>query len=294
MSGSAAAASFESPTGRSSAGCAPHISPRRPHAPLTRPVIDLADHRFVEGTEESRRQAREEAAEQIRLYQAQALAMRSQLPEIPRSEITPRRFGMIRRPRAVLRRIRGQVSDPPRSSAVAFFVDSADEIVWLERPGSGTRTRAASTAAGRARATRRPAEATAPVDEPMSAPPRDKLWYWLHDQDGQVAEIERRLDRLDVEIDALTRVRFEETKARLEQLGIDVSNYKPPPHIHRSEQRCTNHLRPADDVEALIVAAQEGPLDLLYREHVAAKGEEIHTPPGAPLRRYFPAEFTVR
>ena len=111
--------------------------------PLTRPVIDLADHRFVEGTEESRRQAREEAAEQIRLYQAQELAMRSQLREIPRSEITPLRFGMVETTAGeFFVVIRGQVSDPQRSSAVAFYVDSADEIVWLERPGNGPRTRA--------------------------------------------------------------------------------------------------------------------------------------------------------
>ena len=49
---------------------------------VTRPSrLDLADRRFVEGTEELRRQAREEAAEQIRLYQQHDLAMKSSLPE---------------------------------------------------------------------------------------------------------------------------------------------------------------------------------------------------------------------
>ncbi len=86
---------------------------------------------------------------------------------------------------------------------------------------------------------------------------RDKLWYWLHDQDGQVAELDIKLDRIDIEIDGLRRIQYEETKAKLEQLGIDTSNYRPPPHIHRSEQRCSNHLRPDDDIGALVAAAQE-------------------------------------
>ena len=90
---------------------------------------------------------------------------------------------------------------------------------------------------------------------------RDKLWYWLHDQDDQVAEIDIKLDRADIEIDGLRRIGFEETKARLERLGIDTTNYRPPPHIPRSEQRCTNHLRPDDDIEALVIAATETKLD---------------------------------
>ena len=68
--------------------------------------------------------------------------MRSQLPEIPRSEITPLRFGMVETTAGeFFVVIRGQVSDPQRSSAVAFYVDS-DEIVWRERPGNGPRNRA--------------------------------------------------------------------------------------------------------------------------------------------------------
>ena len=108
------------------------------------------------------------------------------------------------------------------------------------------------------------------MDEPMSAP-RDKLWYWLHDQDGQVAELEIKLDRLDIEIDGLQRIRYEETKERLEQLGIDTSNYRPAPPLLASEQRCTNHLRDDDDIEALVIAATETPLDRTYREFLAAR-----------------------
>ena len=117
---------------------------------------------------------------------------------------------------------------------------------------------------------------------------RDKLWYWLHDQDGQVAELDIKLDRIDIEIDGLRRIQYEETKAKLEQLGIDTSNYRPPPHIHRSEQRCSNHLRPRDDIGALVTAAQERPLDRAYREHLAARSaadEETVDTGGALLIR---------
>lgn len=117
---------------------------------------------------------------------------------------------------------------------------------------------------------------------------RDKLWYWLHDQDGQVAELDIKLDRIDIEIDGLRRIQYEETKAKLEQLGIDTSNYRPPPHIHRSEQRCSNHLRPDDDIGALVTAAQERPLDRAYREHLAARSaadEETVDTGGALLIR---------
>jgi hypothetical protein len=57
---------------------------------------------------------------------------------------------------------------------------------------------------------------------------RDALWYLLHDRDGEVAELERRLDVVDFEINALRRMQHEDTKARLERLGFDTSNYKPP------------------------------------------------------------------
>lgn len=58
--------------------------------------------------------------------------------------------------------------------------------------------------------------------------------------------------------------------------------------MHRSEQRCTNHLRPDDDIEALVIAATESPLDRLYREHLAARSatDEKNTDAGgAPIIR---------
>ena len=75
---------------------------------------------------------------------------------------------------------------------------------------------------------------------------RDKLWYLLNDPSGEIAELERRLDRLDIEIDGRRRLASEANRERLERLGVDVSNYKPAPHLHPSELRCTNHLHPDD------------------------------------------------
>ena len=109
---------------------------------FTRPTIDLADRKFVEGTEEQRRQAQKEAAEQIRLHQQHELAMKSGLREVRRADVEWRRFGQVEVAGEFFHVIRGQVSDPSRSSAVAWFVDAANEIVWLERPASGPRNRA--------------------------------------------------------------------------------------------------------------------------------------------------------
>ena len=72
----------------------------------------------------------------------------------------------------------------------------------------------------------------------MSA--RGPLWYWLHDPTDEIAETERRLDRLDAEIDLLHRMQFQETKQKLERAGYDVSNYRPAPARHPSEIRSRN------------------------------------------------------
>jgi hypothetical protein len=69
----------------------------------------------------------------------------------------------------------------------------------------------------------------------------------------------------------MQRVRHEETKAKLERLGFDTSNYRPPPPLLASEQRRRNHIQPDDDIEAIIVAAKETALDHAYREYLAAR-----------------------
>ena len=110
---------------------------------------------------------------------------------------------------------------------------------------------------------------------------RDKLWYLVHDRGGELREIDIELDVIDLEINALQRIGHEETKARLDALGIDTSKFRPPPPLHRSEQRCTNH--PAgDEIESLILEAQESKLDKVYREHLAEE-EIVET---GVIRRY--------
>ena len=52
---------------------------------------------------------------------------------------------------------------------------------------------------------------------------RGPLWYLIHDRDGQLAGLDIKLERIDMEIDGLRRIRHQETKAKLEQLGFDVS-----------------------------------------------------------------------
>ena len=106
---------------------------------------------------------------------------------------------------------------------------------------------------------------------------RGPLWYWMNDPDDRVAEMERGLDRLDIEIDGLQRLRFERNRERLERLGIDSSRYKEMPPMHASELRCTNHLRNDTDIEALVIAATESPLDRMYREHLARKAANEKT-----------------
>jgi hypothetical protein len=75
------------------------------------------------------------------------------------------------------------------------------------------------------------------------------------------------------------RIRYEETKARLEALGIDTTSFRPPPPLSEHEQRCTRHLRDDDDIEALVIAAKETKLDKAFREHMArsSAGEAVDT-----------------
>ncbi len=100
---------------------------------------------------------------------------------------------------------------------------------------------------------------------------RDKVWYLVHDRGGELAAIEVPQDVIDMEINGLQRLEHAATKARLDALGIDTSKFREPPPLHRAEQRCSNHVGPDDDVEALILEAQESELDKAYREHLASR-----------------------
>lgn len=131
---------------------------------------------------------------------------------------------------------------------------------------------------------------------------RNKLWYWLNDKDGKVAELDIELDCLDIEIAGLRRIQYEETKAKLERLGLDTTNYRPSPLPLRGEQRCINHFIDGDDIEALVIAASERPLDRAYREHINARdnlqlqpGDKVIHGDGRPIRRTFtPPKITIR
>jgi hypothetical protein len=94
--------------------------------------MDPTDARFVTGTEESRRQARAEYRRQLRI----AVAMKSGLPEFPRSDLGFHKFGVIEDVASgnFYRAIRGEVSDPKHSSAVGYFVTEAGDPIYLERP----------------------------------------------------------------------------------------------------------------------------------------------------------------
>ena len=61
---------------------------------------------------------------------------------------------------------------------------------------------------------------------------RAKLAQLRRDPSGELAKLELRLDVLDAEIDLEGRVRFQETKEKLERAGFDVSNYRPTPPRH--------------------------------------------------------------
>ena len=50
-------------------------------------------------------------------------------------------------------------------------------------------------------------------------------------------------------MDAIRRLRHEETKARLERLGFDVSNFQPPPPLQAWEQHCSRWPTDRDVIE---------------------------------------------
>jgi hypothetical protein len=95
----------------------------------------------------------------------------------------------------------------------------------------------------------------------------------LHDRDGEVAAVERELDILDWEVNALRRMRHDELKARLDALGFDTSRYRPPPRVHESERRSVHHFDDErDDIEDVITKAKRaGSLDELYDEWRAGR-----------------------
>jgi hypothetical protein len=112
---------------------------------ITRPFVDFTHRRFVEGSEEDRKRAHEEAHQEIRAYQQAQLALKSGLPEIPLNQLKFARFGQVEDTASgdLYQVIRGLVDgDPKRCGAAAWFVDGGDNVIWLKRPASGPQTRA--------------------------------------------------------------------------------------------------------------------------------------------------------
>lgn len=97
-----------------------------------------------------------------------------------------------------------------------------------------------------------------------------------------MAELDTQLEILDWELGRFDC--FEETRAELEQLG---SMYRTPGRASTTARAATNHICPADDIEALIVAAQESPLDRAYREYRATMANVVWASlQGCPLKEW--------
>ena len=102
-------------------------------------LLDPTDPRYVTGSPENRKHARDE------WHRARfaGQVMSSQLEEIPRAHITFLRFGQVEDTRTgtFYRRRRDQLPDLDHANAVAYFIDAAGTPVLLERP-TGPKNRA--------------------------------------------------------------------------------------------------------------------------------------------------------
>ena len=103
-------------------------------------LLDPNHPRYVTGTEEDRKQARDEWHRTR--YVARVMA--SSLPEIPRSDIEPLQFGRVEDVRSgtFYRVRRDSLADLDWTNAVAYYTDPAGTPVLLEQPSSGPANRA--------------------------------------------------------------------------------------------------------------------------------------------------------
>ena len=103
-------------------------------------TLDPADPMFVVGSDADRRRAREE----FRRQQQIAAAMRSPLPEFPRSDLAFGKHGQIedRASGNLFRAVRGDLIDPQSSGAVGYYLTDAGLPVYLERPVGAPQNRA--------------------------------------------------------------------------------------------------------------------------------------------------------
>jgi hypothetical protein len=103
-------------------------------------LLDRADPRYVTGSPEDRKRARDE----WHRHKYIAEVMRSGLEEISRAEISPLRFGAVEDTRTgdFYRPRRDGLVDLNWTSAVAYYCDDAGTPILLERPSSGPQNRA--------------------------------------------------------------------------------------------------------------------------------------------------------
>jgi hypothetical protein len=102
-------------------------------------LLDPADPRYVTGSPEDRKRARDE----WHRHKFTAEVMSSGLPEIPRVDIALLRFGMVENTRnGDLYRVRRDgLIDLNWTSAIAYYVDADGVPVLLEPSASGPKSR---------------------------------------------------------------------------------------------------------------------------------------------------------
>ena len=161
--------------------------------------------------------------------------MQSGKPELARSDLVPAHLGLLEHEPTgdfyapSLAEQTGEQYD----SFEAFIIERSGDVTFLERPASpGRRSRAELEE-------RAQPEGGAMIDQGVA---RTKLENLMRDKDGQIAELALKLDLLDAAIWDERLLQYQETKARLERIGVDVSKFRPPPRPGRAEQRSAQHV----------------------------------------------------
>jgi hypothetical protein len=140
------------------------------------------------------------------------------------------------------------------------------------RPASRATGRKEQQPAERESARLHPGRAPASADDVSVSIRRDKLWYWLHDQDGRVAEPDIKLDCLDIEIDGPYP---SAAKPRRAAAGTSTPEPMAAAAAPRVEQRCMDtyattttskrsSLSPRNARSTARTAAPHRPLDHRY------------------------------
>jgi hypothetical protein len=84
----------------------------------------------------------------------------------------------------------------------------------------------------------------------------EKLWRLTTDKGRQAAAYEVQLDALDEMIWRERCHQHEQIRRRLENIGINTANYRPPARPHPSQLHTRRHLQPGDDIERLVEEAR--------------------------------------